>query len=138
MDVDFSFGIVEVPAGIIGASTEGEGGGKNGVDYGLINEFKHNGPLPSRTTDQLYDKLLQACHYHRKLFVKDPSGETLLSSVLSCLEADDTAHTEEAYHCKIPSYHNKTLYLAGSNFGKNAYTELYKLWKEEGFSYVFS
>ena len=138
MDVDFSFGIVEIPAVIIGASTEGEGGGEKGVDYGLINEFKHTGPLPSRTTNQLYDKLLKACHYHRKLFVKDPTGETLLSSVLSCLEAEESSHTEEAYHCKIPSYHNKTLYLAGSYFGKHAYTGLYELWKEEGLSYVFS
>jgi len=138
MDVDFSFGIVEIPTAIIGASTEGEGGGKKGIDYGLINGFKHTGPIPSPATDQLYNELLQTCQYQRKLFVKDHTGETLLSSVISCLEADESSHTKETFHRKIPSYHNKTLYLEGSYFGKHAYRALYKLWKEEGFSYVFS
>lgn len=138
MDVDFSFGIVEIPAAIMGAATEGEGGGKEAVDYGLLSELKHTGPVPSRITDQLSNELLKACHYHRKLFLKDPTGETLLSSILSCMEADDASHSEEPYHCKIPSYHNKTLYIAGSKFGKNAYKGLYNLWKEKNFSYELS
>ncbi len=136
-DVDFSFKIVKIPAAIIGASTESEGGEGKRTDYGMINRFKHIGPIPSQATDQLYNKLLQICQYQRKLFIKDQAKKILLSSTLSCLEADGTDHTAEIHHYKIPSYHNKTLYFTGSHFEKYAYTALYKLWKEKGFSYAF-
>lgn len=137
MDADFSFGIIEIPAAIIGASTEEEGGGKAAAGYGMIQTLKQYGHLPSRQADNLYNSVLKSYRYHRKLFEKDRTGKILLASVLSCLEAGENAHADEEYHHDMPSLHNKTLYLAGSYFGKKVYEGLYDLWQKEGFAYEF-
>ncbi len=132
---DYSEGMMEVVSAILGAINVIEGTEQEKIDEASIRWLQYRKVMPVGVIDIFNLTQQEEYRYFAKILKEDPTGLSVVSEIVRELKEELAfkVNNQEGFpYPRILSYQYPQLYVAGAEFGKRIYENLYALWEKEG------